>query len=185
VFFLISAFYIWGAIRRSSRTRLPERRVLLRLRPLLYDPRRRLRAVGVPLGHWPFGAGRIGQDFAAWSSTSTPLSRDPRRRLRAVGDAQRNFGDLPFARTCTLNFRPPVPVVSDKNPRGPPAPRGLVRPHPRGLPALRGPSILVQPGLVDRGHHLADSGILLYFKSFRWPTIYEGFFSCPSPSWSR
>jgi len=67
-------FLIWGAIRRSSRTRLPERRVLLRLRPLLYDPRRRLRAVGVPLGHGPFGAGRIGQDFVAWCSTSTPLS---------------------------------------------------------------------------------------------------------------
>merc|ERR1712238_372124 len=98
--------------------------------------------------------------------------RDPRRRLRAVGDAQRNFGDLPVARTCTLSFRPPVPVVSDKNPRGPPAPRGLVRPHPRGLPALRGPSILVQPGQGDRGHHLAVSGIPLYPKSLESLTIY-------------
>merc|ERR1712194_494611 len=102
-----------------------------------------------------------------------------------LGDAQRNFGDLPVARTCTLSFRPPVPVVSDKNPRGPPAPRGLVRPHPRGLPALRGPSILVQPGQGDRGHHLAVSGIPLYPKSFKSPTISAAFCSCPSPSWSR
>ena len=82
VLFLTIAFFFWGAIRRSSRTlavqrplvgvfcpaerdRLPGRRVLL-LRPLLLAPRRRLRAVGVPLGQWPFGASRTGQDFVAW-----------------------------------------------------------------------------------------------------------------------
>lgn len=182
MFFLISAFYIWGAPLGQDFRRGVFFYVYVLFCAIL-DAVCVQSALLSDIGR----SAPVESDKTSWRGVLhlRLCLRDPRRRLRAVGDAQRNLGDLSVARTCTLNFRPPVPVVSDKNPRGPPAPRGLVRPHPRGLPALRGPSILVQPGLVDRGHHLADSGILLYPKSYKLPTICEGCSCCPWRSWSR
>ena len=85
MFFLTIAFFFWGAIRRSSRTLAVQRPLVgvlcpaerdkasgeacsssTSLRPLLFAPRRRLHAVGAPIGQWPFGASRTGQDFVAW-----------------------------------------------------------------------------------------------------------------------